>query len=195
MKDTIKLERLKNKVQAMLEEIRVLEEGIPPTTQPANIECEVEGCDRPRQKTIPLCRQHRRYQVDGMDIADMTPIGTNYAHNKAYGPDAKCKIDGCTEKPTARWLCPHHYHKATYIPRTKEVVPVTAAEFAKRCDRCKKVKEWQKFIRAQDIQGTICVECFRKMQRATEGKKKPVESFDLAEWVKETYATRLHGDS
>ena len=29
--------------------------------------------------------------------------------NKKYTDDAQCKIEGCTERPVARWLCRKHY--------------------------------------------------------------------------------------
>ena len=29
--------------------------------------------------------------------------------NRKYTEDAQCKVEGCTEKPVAKWLCRKHY--------------------------------------------------------------------------------------
>lgn len=125
-------------------------------------ECEVAGCDRKRMAKFPLCKWHRHCQREGRDPHEVTT-------RQKYPKDATCKIDGCSDKAVVNWMCMKHDHQVR--KPTKEVLLVDAPEFSKVCSKCRKVKPWQKFIRA-DITYDLCLECFRKAQKATDAKTK-----------------------
>lgn len=64
--------------------------------------CEVDGCERPRDRG-GLCYAHyRRERVHGTVDADV-PVG-------GYGDDV-CKVDGCRRDSRARGWCDAHYRR------------------------------------------------------------------------------------
>jgi hypothetical protein len=148
-------------------------------------ECEVAGCDRPRMNKFPLCKWHRHCQRQGRNPHEVSKRFT-------YGTDDTCKIAGCSEKPVANWLCKSHHSNRNY--KTKEELLMDEPQWSKVCWKCHKAKSWDKFIRASDIPNATCLECFRKMQKGEDEKKK---TYDIQAALAEIHrlATGLHEDS
>lgn len=145
------------------------------------MKCDVDGCDRPKMLTLPLCKTHRAYQRQGRDPYQVQK-------RFRYGPDAQCKIDGCSEKPEGNWLCQLHYQNSRYVPR--EVQLMELPKWSKVCHHCRQAKPWQEFIRASDVPNATCLECFKTRHKTDDKKVKTYDTQAALEEVRRL-ATRL----
>jgi hypothetical protein len=133
------------------------------------------------------------YKKLGKELKPLRNNGMTGKKRTIYPKDAQCKMAGCSGKPYGHWLCQTHYGQeyANKNYKKKEELLMDQPQWSKVCWKCQTAKTWDKFIRAEDIPHTICLECFRKMQKGEDTKKKTYDvQAALAEIRK--LATGLH---